>query len=144
MRGEDPVDRAARLREEAAQLDTRAEALEGLREELANEPVPETRLAGLFEEAAGSDPRIWNTVTAFIDVEDGEAVVTDESKLAAGKWAPEIVEGCDAMITVEIGTGWTHERFVEVTRGKLAERIAEARERAHDRRAEADELVDEG
>ncbi len=144
MRGEDPADRAARLREEADGFDAQATALEGLRGEMADEPVPETRLAGLFEEAAGSDPRIWNTVTAFIDVEDGEAVVTDESKLAEGKWAPEIVEDCDAMITVEVGTGWTPERFVDVTREKLGERATEARELARERRDEADELVDEG
>jgi len=37
---------------------------------------------------SSSDPNIWNIVSAFIDVEDGEAVIADESKLAQGSWAP--------------------------------------------------------
>lgn len=81
----------------AAEYEALADALEALREEVATEELRDSRLEGLFDEATTSNPSIWNTVTAFIDVEDGEAVVTEESKLAQGSWAPEIVDGCDAM-----------------------------------------------
>ncbi|APX95496.1 hypothetical protein [Natronorubrum daqingense] len=106
------------------------EGLEDLRAEAANEPIKVGRLDGLFDEATTSNPNIWNTVTAFIDVEDGEAVVTDESKLAQGKWAPEIVDDCDAMLTVDIDYGQMPDDFKYVVLKKLDEKIEAAEQRA--------------
>lgn len=132
MTRDDPAERA----DEWATL---ADALADLRDEVASEPVAETRLSGLYEEASTSRPDVWNTVTAFVDVEDGEAVVADESKLAEGKWAPEIVEGCDAMITVDVRHGWTPDAFESVVRRKLDDEIEDARRRAEAARNETDD-----
>lgn len=132
------------LREEAAEYETVAEALEDLVEELRDEPLRETRLEGLFDEATTSSPNIWNTVTAFIDVEDGEAVVTDESKLAEGSWAPEIVEGCDAMVTIDVQRGLMPDDFKYLVGKKLQDEIDEFRQRAAKARQRAADLEDDG
>ncbi|ELZ18610.1 hypothetical protein C478_00960 [Natrinema thermotolerans DSM 11552] len=102
-----------------------------------------SRLEGLFDEVSSSNPNIWNIVSAFIDVEDGEAIVTDESKLAQGSWAPEIVEGCDTMITLEIDYGMMPDEFAYTAGKKLTQRIEEFRERAAEARERADELEDD-
>ncbi|MEY7848809.1 hypothetical protein AB7C87_06345 [Natrarchaeobius sp. A-rgal3] len=107
-----------------------ADALEDLVIELRDEPVKESRLEGLFDEATTSNPRIWNTVTAFIDVENGEAIVTDESKLAEGKWAPEIVDDCDAMVTTDVQRGLMPDEFTYAVGKKLQAEIEKFRERA--------------
>ena len=114
----------------AETYDALADALEGLRDEVAEQPIKETRLEGLFDEATTSNPDIWNTVTAFIDIEDGEAVVTEESKLARGKWAPEIVDDTDAMLTVDVQYGQMPDQFKYTVLKKLEEKIETARERA--------------
>ncbi|SER22740.1 hypothetical protein [Natrinema salaciae] len=133
----------ADLRENAARYDEIADALEDLLEELRDAEIKESRLEGLFDEVSSSNPNIWNIVSAFIDVEDGEAVVTDESKLAQGSWAPEIVEGCDTMITLEIEYGMMPDEFTYTAGKKLQTRIEEFRERAAEARERADELEDE-
>ncbi|ELY43386.1 hypothetical protein [Natronorubrum sulfidifaciens] len=114
----------------AAEYEALADALEDLRDEVADEPIKASRLEGLFDEATTSDPKIWNTVTAFIDLEDGEAVITEESKLARGKWAPEIVDDCDAMLTVDIEYGQMPDAFAYSVVKKLDAQIEDARERA--------------
>ncbi|MFA9426661.1 hypothetical protein [Natronorubrum sp. A-ect3] len=114
----------------AAEYEALADALEELRDEVAAEPIKESRLEGLFDEATTSNPKIWNTVTAFIDLEDGTAVVTEESKLARGKWAPEIVDDCDAMVTVDVEYGQMPDEFKYTVAKKLDEQIETARERA--------------
>ncbi|THE65124.1 hypothetical protein D8Y22_07830 [Salinadaptatus halalkaliphilus] len=134
--GEQPAD----LREQAAEYEAIASALEDLVVELRDEPIRETRLEGLFDEVTTSDPRIWNIVTAFIDVEDGEAIVTDESKLAEGSWAPEIVEGCDTMVTLEIQRGLMPDDFEYLVGKKLSDRIDEFREDAAKAEQRAAEL----
>lgn len=121
----------------AAEYEALADALEALREEVATEQLRDSRLEGLFDEATTSNPSIWNTVTAFIDVEDGEAVVTEESKLAQGSWAPEIVDGCDAMLTVEINYGQMPDEFKYTVTKKLDEKIEQARAEAERARDEA-------
>ncbi|AEH38070.1 hypothetical protein [Halopiger xanaduensis] len=130
------------LREEATEYETIADALEDLVEELRDEPLRQTRLEGLFDEATTSNPNIWNTVTAFIDVEDGEAVVTDESKLAEGSWAPEIVEGCDAMVTIDVQRGLMPDDFTYLVGKKLQDEIDEFRRRAAKARQRAAALED--
>ncbi|WP_339104043.1 hypothetical protein [Haloterrigena salinisoli] len=120
----------------AAEYEALADALEGLREEVATEQLRDSRLEGLFDESTTSNPDIWNTVTAFIDVEDGEAVVTDESKLAQGKWAPEIVDDCDAMLTVDINYGQMPDEFAYTVTKKLDRKIEEARAEAEKARDE--------
>lgn len=120
----------------AEEYEALADALEDLREEVANEPIRESRLEGLFDEATTSNPNIWNTVTAFIDLEDDDAVVTEESKLAQGKWAPEIVDDCDAMLTVEIDYGQMPDEFAYTVVTKLDEKIDDARGRANATRDE--------
>ncbi|ELZ11513.1 hypothetical protein [Natrialba aegyptia] len=122
--------------ERAAEYEAMADALEDLVVELRDEPIKESRLEGLFDEATTSDPRIWNTVTAFIDVEDGEAVVTDESKLAQGSWAPEIVEGCDTMVTIDVQRGLMPDDFTYTVGKKLSEQIEEFRAKAAEARAD--------
>nr|WP_306060176.1 hypothetical protein [Natronococcus sp. AD5] len=128
------------LRETAAEYEAIADALEDLVVELRDEPVKDSRLEGLFDEATTSNPQIWNIVTAFIDVEDGEAVVTDESKLAEGKWAPEIVEGCDAMVTIEVQRGLMPDDFKYLVGRELEDTITEFGERAAEARQRAAEL----
>ena len=118
----------------AAEYEALADALEDLREEVANEQIRDSRLEGLFDEATTSNPDIWNTVTAFIDVEDGEAVVTEESKLARGSWAPEIVDDCDAMLTVDINYGQMPDEFKYTVTKKLDEKIEQARAEAEQAR----------
>lgn len=137
--GQSPAD----LREEADSADEIADALEDLLAELREEDIKGARLEGLFDEASSSNPNIWNTVTAFIDVEDGEAVVTDESKLAQGSWAPEIVEGCDTMVTVDIDYGMMPDDFTYTVSKKLNQRIEEFREQAAEARQKAEDFEDE-
>ncbi|SIS05937.1 hypothetical protein [Natronorubrum thiooxidans] len=114
----------------AAEYEALADALEDLRDDVAAQPIKESRLEALFDEATTSDPQIWNTVTAFIDLEDGDAVVTEESKLARGKWAPEIVDDCDAMLTVDVEYGQMPDAFKYTVVKKLDAQIEDARERA--------------
>ncbi|WP_265109054.1 hypothetical protein [Halosolutus halophilus] len=140
MTGDSSSERAAALREEAAEYEDLADALEDLVVELRDEPIPESRLEGLFDEASTSNPDIWNTVTAFIDVEDGDAIVTDESKLAQGSWAPEIVEGCDTMVTLDIEYGMMPDDFKYRVGKKLSQQIEEFRDQAAEARAKASEL----
>jgi len=78
---------ATYYREQAGEYEEIADALKDLLLEVRDEQVKGSRLEGLYDEVTTSDPGIWNIVTAFIDVEDGEAIVTEESKLAQGKWA---------------------------------------------------------
>ncbi|WP_226039445.1 hypothetical protein [Natrinema sp. DC36] len=139
----DSSESPAELREEAAECDEIADALEDLLAELRDEEIKDSRLEGLFDEVSSSDPNIWNIVSAFIDVEDGEAVVADESKLAQGSWAPEIVEGCDTMITLDIEYGMMPEEFKYAAGKKLSRRIEEFRERAAEARERADDLEDD-
>ncbi|MDQ2049203.1 hypothetical protein RBH26_01770 [Natronolimnohabitans sp. A-GB9] len=120
----------------AAEYEELATALEDLREEVATEQIRDSRLEGLFDEATTSNPNLWNTVTAFIDVEDGEAVVTEESKLAQGKWAPEIVDDCDAMVTVDINYGQMPDDFKYTVVKKLDEKIETAKTEAAQAREE--------
>ncbi|MDS0476571.1 hypothetical protein [Natrinema sp. 1APR25-10V2] len=138
-RDDDPED-PAELREQAARDEEIADALEDLLEELREAEIKNSRLEGLFDEVSSSNPNIWNIVSAFIDVEDGEAVVTDESKLAQGSWAPEIVEGCDTMITLEIEYGMMPDEFKYTAGKKLSQRIEEFRQQAAEARAQADDL----
>ncbi|WP_254864212.1 hypothetical protein [Halovivax gelatinilyticus] len=146
--------------DDAAWYETEADALEALRDELESEDVTETRLAGLYEQVSTSPPQLWNTATAFIDIEvneatsdvsrldsesgepqgaaNGEAVVTEVSKLARGWWAPEIVEDCDAMITLEVRRGLPADDFASLASKELAELIEDARKNAEKARS-ADE-----
>ncbi|QLG49421.1 hypothetical protein [Natrinema halophilum] len=140
--GDDATEQPADLRDEAAECAAIADALEDLLEELREEELTDSRLEGLFDEASSSNPNIWNIVSAFIDVEDGEAVVTDESKLAQGSWAPEIVEGCDTMITLDIEYGMMPDEFRYTAGKKLNQRIEEFRTQAAQAREKADELED--
>lgn len=140
MAWDDPREDPETLRAEAAEYDEIVAALEALTEEVRDEPVKGSRLEGLYDEITTSDPGIWNTATAFIDVEDGEAVVTEESKLAQGKWAPEIVEGCDAMVTLEIQTGLMPDDFKYLVSKELEDAIDDCREAAAKARQRAAEL----
>ncbi|PCR92546.1 hypothetical protein [Natrinema ejinorense] len=144
MTGTDSDDSPAALREDAAEYEEIADALEDLLEELREAELKGSRLEGLFDEVSSSNPNIWNIVSAFIDVEDGEAVVTDESKLAQGSWAPEIVEGCDTMITLDIEYGMMPDEFTYTAGKKLSQRIEEFRQQAAEARQKADELEDAG
>ncbi|MFC4542593.1 hypothetical protein ACFO5R_11750 [Halosolutus amylolyticus] len=128
------------LRERAREDEAIADALEELVVELRDDPVRESRLERLFDEASTSNPNIWNTVTAFIDVEDGEAIVTEESKLAQGSWAPEIVEDCDAMLTLDIEYGMMPDDFKYRAGKELSRTIEAFREEAADARETAAEL----
>ncbi len=140
MAWDDPREDPETLREEAAEYDEIVAALEALTEEVRDEPVKGSRLEGLYDEITTSDPGIWNTATAFIDVEDGEAVVTEESKLAQGKWAPEIVEGCDAMVTLEVQTGLMPDDFKYLVSKEIEDAIDDCREAAAKARQRSAEL----
>ncbi len=133
-------DRAAALREEAERKEEIAAALEELVIELRDEPVKGSRLEGLFDEVSSSNPDIWNIATAFIDVENGEAIVTEESKLAQGKWAPEIVDDCDTMVTLDIEYGMMPDDFKYAAGKQLSQQIEAFRDEAAQARQEADEI----
>ncbi|NGM70045.1 hypothetical protein G6M89_13695 [Natronolimnobius sp. AArcel1] len=138
--GADPDPDPADLRAEAAEYEETVDALEDLVVELRDEPIRESRLEGLFDEATTSNPGIWNIVTAFIDIEDGEAIVTDESKLAQGKWAPEIVDDCDVMVTIDIQPGLMPDDFKYLVGKKLQDKMDEFREQAAKARQRAADL----
>lgn len=131
-----------RLRAQAAEYDDVVAGLEGLLAELDEEPIERSRLEELYDQVTTANPRIWNTATAFVDVEDGEAVVTEVSKLAQGKWAPEIVEDCDAMLTLEIQPGLAGDDVAFLAGRELADRIDELREEAAKTRQRAADLED--
>ncbi|AGB17602.1 hypothetical protein Halru_3036 [Halovivax ruber XH-70] len=57
------------------------------------------------------------------DSDQATAVVTDVSKLARGWWAPEIVEDCDAMITIDVHAGLPTENFVKLATAEIDEQI---------------------
>jgi len=135
---------ATYYREQAGEYEEIADALKDLLLEVRDEQVKGSRLEGLYDEVTTSDPGIWNIVTAFIDVEDGEAIVTEESKLAQGKWAPEIVEGCDAMVTLEIQRGLMPDDFSYQVGRELTDEIDSLRKKAANARQQAAELEDEG
>ena len=136
--GEDPES----LREEAERYDEIVAGLEGLLEELRDEQIKGSRLEELYDQVTTANPNLWNTATAFIDVDDGEATVSDVSKLAQGKWAPEIVEDCDAMVTLEIQRGLMPDDFTYQVSRELEDEIDEFREEAAKARQRAAELAD--
>ncbi|AHG01511.1 hypothetical protein HALLA_03720 (plasmid) [Halostagnicola larsenii XH-48] len=114
--------------DESIESEEYAVALEDLREAVESKPIRDTQLSGLYEEASTARVDLWNTVTAFIDIEDGEAIVTDESKLAEGTWAPEIVDDCDAMLTVDVQRGLSEDLFKSIADEKLAAMIEDAKQ----------------
>ncbi|ARS89865.1 hypothetical protein [Natrarchaeobaculum aegyptiacum] len=150
------------LRTEAERYDRIVAALEDLLVEVRDDPVKDSRLEELFDQVTTANPNLWNTATAFIVVEGAEdgdsrttgddadeddstqptATVTDVSKLAQGKWAPEIVDDCDAMVTLEIQRGLMPDDFTYQVGRELQDEIDDFRERAAKKRQEAAELED--
>ncbi len=128
-----------RHRAAAAEAEAVVTALESLRTDLAEQSVRDSPFEGLFDEVTTANPSLWNRVTAFIEVEDGEAVVTEESKLAQGKWAPEIVDDCDAMVTLEVQRGLMPDDFTYLVERELADEIERLRAEAADHRQAAAE-----
>ncbi|WP_049928091.1 hypothetical protein [Halopiger goleimassiliensis] len=134
--GEDPES----LREDAERYEEIVAGLEDLVAELREESVKGSRLEELYDQVTTANPNLWNIATAFIDVEDGEATVSDVSKLAQGKWAPEIVEDCDAMVTLEIQRGLMPDDFTYLVSRELEDEIDAFREEAASARQRAAEL----
>lgn len=114
--------------DESGESDEHVAALEQLRKEVQSNSIEDTQLSGLYEEASTAPVDLWNTVTAFIDIEDSEAIVTDESKLAAGTWAPEIVDDCDVMLTVDVQRGLSEDLFKSIADEKLAALIEDVKQ----------------
>lgn len=160
----DQHDTPESLRAEAERYDEIVAALEDLLVEVSEAPVKDSRLEELFDQVTTANPNLWNIATAFIVVEGDDGVddvggedddggkdddstqptatVTDVSKLAQGKWAPEIVDDCDAMVTLEIQRGLMPDDFTYQVGRELQDEIDEFRERAAKTRQEAAELED--
>ncbi|WP_247729853.1 hypothetical protein [Halovivax limisalsi] len=88
----------------------------------------ETNDVGTDETASGADGANGTDDEAADGPDDeeairAEAVVTDVSKLARGWWAPEIVDDCDAMVTVDVTPGLPAERFVQLAVAEIDDSI---------------------
>jgi hypothetical protein len=126
-------------RERAAEYRERSRALAELRDEvLEADSIGETRLSKLFHEARTNRPDNWSAVTAFIDVEDGEAVVSKVSKLREGDWTPETRKRHDALISIGIRPFMDSDMFrtwaqgqIDQVRLGLEDNASHYEERAH-------------
>lgn len=140
--------RAEEQREKADEYEAVLEALEELRDEvLEADQIGETRLSKLFHEARTSRKSSWKKATAFVDVEDGEAVVDSVAKIREGRWAPETTKPHDAVVSVGIRPFMETDVFKSMIRDRLERDIRGARTNAadaersaemHERRAEQD------
>ena len=123
------------LRETADEYDATADALEELREEVMEaDQIGDTRLSKLFHEARTNRPDTWKSVTAFIDIEDGEDVVDSVSKLRDGRWAPETRSRHDALVSVGVRPFMEADIFKSLVRDDLEQRIRGARANASEKR----------
>lgn len=133
--------RADENREIADRLEAKADALEALLEEIKTaETIGETRLSKLFHEARTTSKRQWSTVTAFVDIEDGEAEVRSIDKLSAGTWSPETRERYDLVLSVGIRPFMDSEMFVDTISWKLEDISRTARANAAQYRQDADAI----
>lgn len=134
-------ERAEEQREKAKQYDVVATALEDLRDEVNNaDSIGETRLSELFHEARTNRPDIWKSASAFVDIEDGEAVVKDVSKLRDGRWAPEVRDRHDAVVSVGVRAFMETDIFKSLARDDLHQRIQAAKQNAGTCRMRAEDL----
>lgn len=130
--------RAAEKREKANEYDAVADALEALREEVMEaDRIGDTQLSKLFHEARTNRPDAWKSATAFIDIEDGEAVVDSVSKLRDGRWSPETRNRHDALVTVGVRPFMGTSEFKAAVRDDLEQRIRGARANANSAREAA-------
>lgn len=133
--------RAENAREKADEYEAVAEALEELREEvLEADQIGETRLSKLFHEARTNRKSTWNKATAFVDIEDGEAVVDSVSKLRDGRWSPETTKQHDAVVSVGIRPFMATDVFQSMVRDSLEQAIRGNRQNAGDAEKRAEDL----
>jgi len=130
--------RAEEAREQAAEYEAHADALKALRDEVVEgDSIGETRLAELFHEVRTSSPRSWDSATAFIDINDGEAVVDHVSRLREGSWSPETRDRFDALVSISIDPFQSTKEFKQVARFNLNQKIDGAQQNAASARRRA-------
>jgi len=138
--GSETTDRAMCERENADEYETLADALEELLAEVgAADSIGETRLSTLFYEARTNSAEGTAHVTAFIDVEDGVAVVRDV-KLRDGQWSGETRAKYDALLSVLVEPLMDSSEFKETLRYNIQYLIRGARKNAAECRRRADDL----
>jgi hypothetical protein len=134
-------ERAEEQREKAAEYDAVADALEQLRDELLEaDSIGETRLSELCHEARTNRPDTWNSATAFVDVDEGEAVVDSVSKLREGSWSPETRDRYDALVSVGVRPFMETSMFRSWAGDDLRQAIQGARQNAQQARRAADDI----
>ena len=129
---------ATEAREKATELETEIEALEDLRDEVLDaDRIGDTRLSKLFHEARTTRKGHWKTVSAFIRIEDGEAVVDHLDKLSDGHWSPETRQRYDAIIGVGVRPFMESAMFKSMVRDAIQHNIDGARQNLQHYREDA-------
>lgn len=136
---------AAEHRQRAEEYEAQIDALEDLRHEVMEaDSIGDTRLSELFHEARTNRPDVWNSATAFIVVEDGEAVVDHVSKLREGSWSPETRDRFDALISVGVRPFMDTAEFRDWVDYQVQEAIQGASQNAHHARETAEHIERHG
>lgn len=139
MRGK-TANQVEELREKVTVYEATAQALEDLRDEVREaDSIGETRLSKLFHEARTSRKRTWKSATAFIDIEDGEAVVDSVSKIRDGRWTPETLAAHDTTITVPVRPFMDTQMF----RRAVADRINQTLQGVQGNQADAERMIEQ-
>lgn len=108
------------------------EALNGLRDDVLNTgSIGETALSELFYEARTTTPNYWNSVTAFIDIDDGVVEIDRVKKLMSGRWDPQTRSRHDMLISVNIIPFMESRVFRDVVTSQIDEEIRHLQEMPH-------------
>lgn len=134
-------ERAEEMREKADEYEAEIEALEALKEEVQTaERIGDTKLSSLFHEARTNRAGTWTKASAFVNIEDGEAVVEKVSKLREGRWAPRTRDRYDAVISVGVRPFMETDVFKSLVRDSLSQQIMGARSSYQNAQQRAEDL----
>lgn len=124
------AERATEYRKKESEAYRVADALDQLRDNLLTaDSIGKTKLSGLFHEARTTgDDRA--TATAFVDVEDGEAVVDGVSILREGQWTPETRDMHDELLNVPTKPFMTSREFKRIAVGELRRAVSSFKQKA--------------
>jgi len=96
----------ARLESLQRKIDVSSEKLGAARAMLdqlkAADSIADTEFSQLFHEARTSSPGAWKKATAFIDIVDGKATVSEVAKISEGDWSPDTRAQHDITISVSV------------------------------------------
>ena len=119
------------LRKKAQTRENRADALDALRDTLKEaDSVGETPLSGHFYEVRMSNSDRFKKVTAWLDIEDGEAFVSGISKLTQGHWRPETRNSHDASVDLSPRHFMSSEEYILHAGDQIGEAAMHERRKA--------------